>query len=161
MTDKEPLKNKEEKSNKKLRYNIKVDELFQFIIAMIIIISFTVFVYIVLSVQTYDKNKFDSSYQLIAMLAPFLGTIIGFYFGQKPVQHLTGQVGDLTSKNNDINKAYNASGKLNLKNEELIRKQNELVGNFIELPSGVEKKSVADDEQIKKKIGRASCRERV
>ena len=44
-----------------------------------------------------DSVKFDDSFQILSMTAPFVGTIIGFYFGQKPTQNLTKQVVQATS----------------------------------------------------------------
>ncbi len=68
---------------------------FQFVIALVIIVSFTLFVGKVI----WDNPQFDDSFKIISIVAPFVGTIIGFYFGQKPVQNLTQQVASATNKN--------------------------------------------------------------
>lgn len=70
-------------------------DLFQFFIALIVIISFTAFVAQVI----VHNSDFDNSFKILAMIAPFVGTIIGFYFGQKPVQGLTQQVTTASGKN--------------------------------------------------------------
>ena len=36
---------------------------------------------------------------VLTMLGAFVGTIVGFYFGQRPVQNLTQQVATATNKN--------------------------------------------------------------
>ena len=73
--------------------NKSFSEYFQFIIAMIMIISLVVF----LAILYYNEN-FDYAEKLIATFGAFVGVIIGFYFGQKPIQNLTKQVSQATSK---------------------------------------------------------------
>jgi len=71
----------------------------QFALAMIIICSFALFEgMIILNGQV----NFEDSFQVLSMTAPFVGTIIGFYFGQKPTQNLTTQVVKATSEKEDM-----------------------------------------------------------
>ena len=67
---------------------------FQFIIALVIVVSFTLFVGKVI----WNNPTFEESFKIIAIIAPFVGTIIGFYFGQKPVQGLTQEVAKVTGE---------------------------------------------------------------
>ncbi|MCV0366366.1 MAG: putative manganese transporter [Nitrosopumilus sp.] len=75
---------------------------FQFIIAMVVVVSFTIFEGMVI----WGNPKFDESFQIISMTAPFVGTIIGFYFGQRPVQTLTNEVSKANTAKNDLGREY-------------------------------------------------------
>jgi len=111
---------KEEKKNKPKK-SPRLTDWFQFIIALIIILSFTLFV--ILSYPQFldgDDKLSDKNYEIITLIAPFLGTIIGFYFGQKPVRDLTTQVSDITSTNKETTKTLRNGEKLLAADEKLI-----------------------------------------
>jgi len=62
-------------------------EWFQFIIAMVIIIPFMAYVGIF-----HAANMTQEAKDILSMLGAFVGTIVGFYFGQRPIQSLTKQI---------------------------------------------------------------------
>lgn len=98
-------------------------EWFQFIIALVIIISFTIFV----GKAIWDNPEFEDSFKIIAIIAPFVGTIIGFYFGQKPIQNLTQQVVRATSKNQSFTATSVQAGEIiEADNTNIIDLKNEI-----------------------------------
>lgn len=95
---------------------------FQFTIALVVIVSFTIFVMKVI----WNNPTFDESYKIIALVAPFVGTIIGFYFGQKPIQGLTQQIAQVTSEKqtmrNDLAEAVTNSDSLEKRLERMEKR---------------------------------------
>ncbi len=64
-----------------------LSEHYQFIIAIVVIVSLIVFLAIL-----YNNKSFDYAEKMIATFGAFVGTIIGYFFGQRPVQNLQNQV---------------------------------------------------------------------
>ncbi|CAD6526802.1 hypothetical protein NMT12_90137 [metagenome] len=91
---------------------------FQFVIAITVI---SAFLYLVFSILPQSKT-FENSIQLISLVATFVGMIIGFYFGQKPVQELSSQVSDVTSEKKEVTKNLQVSDRLNMLNDSLVSK---------------------------------------
>lgn len=91
---KNPNSGEEHKKSKKSSEKKYYIDWFQFTIALVVIMSFSFFVGIII----WGEENFDNSFKTIALIAPFVGTIIGFYFGQKPIQGLTQQVSEATTQ---------------------------------------------------------------
>ena len=85
----------ENEQNTKLSTS-KTDK-FQFILALVIVIPFVVYVGIF-----HAYNLTQEAKDILAMLGAFVGTIVGFYFGQRPVQNLTQQVASVSSQNQTL-----------------------------------------------------------
>jgi len=76
-----------------------MNDKYQFIIALIIIVPFISYIGIF-----YWNDMAPEAKDILTTLGAFVGTIVGFYFGQRPVQNLTKQVSDATSKNESAKK---------------------------------------------------------
>ena len=76
------------------KLNVCSTEWFQFIVSLVIIVPFIAYIGIFHWFQMTQEAK-----DVLAMLGAFVGTIVGFYFGQRPVQNLTQQVATATNKN--------------------------------------------------------------
>jgi len=72
---------------------LSLNENYQFILALIMIVSLVVFLAIL-----YNTGEFDKAEKLIATFGAFVGVIIGFYFGQKTVKNLTKQVSEAATE---------------------------------------------------------------
>lgn len=73
--------------SEKANWDDAVNDYHQFIIALIIICSFVIIVG--LAVLT---NAFSKAENVIMTFSAFVGTIMGFYFGQRPVRGLAQEV---------------------------------------------------------------------
>lgn len=98
--------------------NSNKNDVFQFVIAIIIIGSF-----LILLAWIYP-NKQDDGIKMINMLEGFVGMIIGFYFGQRPIHNLTKQVEDVSSKRADL------ETKLDALEEKQSKTEKELLANI-------------------------------
>ena len=116
---------------------MSLNENYQFIIALIMIISLVVFLAIL-----YSTGEFDKAEKLIATFGAFVGVIIGFYFGQKPVQNLTKQVSEASTKVSE------AITKTNTAKETLLDYESR-VAEDKEIKEALEEKILAQDELIK------------
>lgn len=96
MTQTPPIEPSKDESEQEKNSNT---EKFQFIIALIIIVPFMAYVGIF-----HASNMTDEAKDILTMLGVFVGTIVGFYFGQKPVQSLTRQV---VNANTEVEKTKN------------------------------------------------------
>jgi len=76
------------------KLNVCKTEWFQFIVSLVIIVPFIAYIGIFHWFQMTQEAK-----DVLTMLGAFVGTIVGFYFGQRPVQNLTQQVATATNKN--------------------------------------------------------------
>lgn len=84
MAQDPPAQNSDE--DKPLKNNNRI-EWFQFIIALIVIVPFMIYIGIF-----YASGMTQEAKDILTMLGVFVGAIVGFYFGQKPIQSLTKQV---------------------------------------------------------------------
>ena len=118
--------------------NISLNENYQFILALIMIVSLVVFLAIL-----YNNGDFENAEKLIATFGAFVGVIIGFYFGQKPVQNLTKQVSEASTKVSE------ATTKTNTAKETLLDYESR-VEEDKEIKQALEEKIRAQAELIKK-----------
>ncbi len=72
----------------------------QFTISLIIIVPFVSYIGLFHAFGLGSEAK-----EIMATLGAFVGTIVGFYFGQRPVQNLARQVSEAVSKNETGKKA--------------------------------------------------------
>ena len=105
-----------------------LSEYFQFIIALIMVLALVVFLAIL-----YDKDKFDEAQTVVATFGAFVGVIIGFYFGQKPVQQLARQASRAEEeKEKSENKYDSASNDYKLMMENLRKETKEKLNKQID-----------------------------
>lgn len=94
-----------------------VNDKYQFTLAVIIVAPFVGYVGIF-----YGFGMTAESKEVLGTLGVFVGTIIGFYFAQKPIQNLTKEVAEATSSKKEATKTVHESDKLNMLNEQVITK---------------------------------------
>ena len=75
-----PVEDKPSKNNNRTEW-------FQFIIALIIIVPFMIYVG-----AFHASGMTQEAKDILTMLGVFVGAIVGFYFGQRPIQNLTKQI---------------------------------------------------------------------
>ncbi|MDC8437731.1 MAG: hypothetical protein LV468_01875 [Candidatus Nitrosotenuis sp.] len=77
--------------------NNTVNDNHQFIIALIIVCSFVIIIGLAVLTDAFSKAE-----NIIMTFSAFVGTIIGFYFGQRPVQNLTEEVAKANRANSKL-----------------------------------------------------------
>ena len=70
-----------------------INDKYQFVIAMTIIVPFISFIGIF-----YWNDMTSQAKDILTTLGALVGTIVGFYFGQRPIQSLTQQVSEAKSE---------------------------------------------------------------
>jgi|CXWL01.1.fsa_nt_gi hypothetical protein len=91
---------------------------FQFIIALIMVSALVVFLGIL-----YATQQFGYAETLIATFGTFVSLIIGFYFGQKPIQNLTQQVATVSGTNQSFTEKTLEAG-------DIIEHQRDIITNL-------------------------------
>ena len=94
-----------------------VNDKYQFALAVIIVAPFVGYVGIF-----YGFGMTAESKEILGTLGVFVGTIIGFYFAQKPIQNLTKEVAEVTSDKKEATRILRDSDKLNMLNDQIIAK---------------------------------------
>ncbi len=105
-----------------------INDHFPFIIAIIIVISYVLLLGIAL-----NSYGLDGIERLSAIYSGFVAAVLGYYFGQKPVQTLTNKVEEETTLKNKIREEL-MSNVEEFKNtqEELIIKQKEEIETYVQ-----------------------------
>lgn len=81
-----PVQSNNADATNESKNNTKPDY-FQFILALVIVVPFVIYIGLF-----QLSNMTQQAKDVLSMMGAFVGTIVGFYFGQKPVQNLTKQV---------------------------------------------------------------------
>ena len=110
-------KHDNESKKSKQKTTPRINDKYQFTLAVIIVAPFVGYVGIFYGFGMHAESK-----EILGTLGVFVGTIIGFYFAQRPVQNLTQQVAEVTSDKKETTKTLRESDKLNELNEKKIEK---------------------------------------
>jgi hypothetical protein len=94
---------------------------YTFVIAIIVIVAFLYFYGVVLSSGGSGVNAFEGIEKVSATLGPIVAAIIGYYFGQRPVQQLAEQARNAANERDDIKKDLESVSRIAEKYEDKLR----------------------------------------
>jgi uncharacterized protein YneF (UPF0154 family) len=97
----------EKDSGKKNALSPSANDKYQFTLAVIIVAPFVGYVEIF-----YGLGMTAESKEILGTLGVFVGTIIGFYFAQRPIQNLTKEIVEITSDKKDAIRTLRDSDRL-------------------------------------------------